>query len=73
MATATTTARSAAQDSNPRYASIAETAHYLRVGRTTLYRLAAQPGFPRAHKVGARVRRFNLCEVDAYMAGGSND
>jgi excisionase family DNA binding protein len=59
--------------SNPKMMKIAEVAEYLRVHRTTIYRLLRREAIP-AFKIGDD-RRFNLEEIDAWRLklGGQVD
>ena len=48
--------------------TLEEAAEYLKMGRSTLYRLAREGQMP-AHKRG-RVWRFDAAELDAWMKEG---
>lgn len=50
--------------------TLEEAAEYLKMGRSTLYRLAREGQMP-AHKRG-RVWRFDAAELDAWMKQGDN-
>lgn len=43
--------------------TVAEICEYLRIGKTTFYRLAATPGFPDAIRFNQRVVRYDLAKV----------
>ena len=50
----------------PSLVSIQEAADYLRVGRTTVYKVLKQRGIPGAFKVGSRWR-IDLEELERFL------
>jgi excisionase family DNA binding protein len=55
--------------SGRRYATIKETAAYMRINERTV-RLMIDDGRLRAYRFGPRIVRLNLDEIDDVMAGG---
>jgi excisionase family DNA binding protein len=56
--------------SGRRYATIRETAAHIRVGERTV-RLMIEDGRLRAYRLGPRIVRLDLNEVDAAMESGA--
>ena len=46
---------------------IAEVATLLAVGRSTALRLAKEPGFPKAFKLGSKIIKYSRVEVLAWL------
>lgn len=47
--------------------TIGDICEYLRIGKTTFYRLSATPGFPEAIRFNQRVVRYDLAKVIEFI------
>lgn len=49
--------------------SAVEAAKYLGISERQFHYLRLQPGFPPARELGARCKRWRICDLDAYVEG----